>query len=173
MHTTNHPTPELRRLAELIDGQRIAMLTTQTADGGLDSRPMTVVDFDADGHVWLFCHHDPADTEFAERHRRVNLAFSDERTSTFLSIPGRAKVVHDPERLHALWSPALKPWFPEGPDAPHLGLLRITPERAEYWDAPDSRVVRGIALAVSIAAGKPVGLGEHGVLSTPFPASMP
>jgi len=166
MHTTNHPTPELRQLAKLIDGQRIAMLTTLSTEGDLESRPMTVVDFDSDGRVWLFCEHDPQDATARERHRRLNLAFSNERSSTFISLPGRGQIVHDRERIHELWSPTLKPWFPDGPDSPRLALLKVTLERAEYWDAPDNRVVRGLALAVSIAAGKPMGLGEHGVLST-------
>jgi hypothetical protein len=31
-----------------------------------------------------------------------------------------------------------------------------------YWDSPGSKVVRALAMAASVVAGKPVGLGEHG-----------
>jgi general stress protein 26 len=164
MKTSNHPTEEMRELAQLIDGQRIAMLTTLSADGELESRPMTVVDYDADGRLWLFFEHDPQDGAARERHRRVNLSFSNETNSTFVSLPGRGEIVQDLQTKQAFWGPALKPWFPDGPESPRLALLKITPERAEYWTAPHSRLVRRLALALSVVAGRPVGLGEHGVL---------
>jgi hypothetical protein len=58
-----------------------------------------------------------------------------------------------------------KPWFPEGPESPNLALLKIEPEMAEFWDAPNSKMVRMFALAMSVYAGKPVGLGEHDTLT--------
>ena len=35
------------------------------------------------------------------------------------------------------------------------------PEAAEFWDAPNSRMMRMFALAASVIAGKPIAMGEH------------
>jgi hypothetical protein len=45
------------------------------------------------------------------------------------SVPAKAK---------ELWDPNYQTWFPAGPTDPHLALIRVRVERAEYWDAPFS-----------------------------------
>ena len=62
--------------------------------------------------------------------------------------------------------------FPEGPSSRHLALLKVVAEKAEYWDAPNSRTVRLLALAASAVAGAPIGQADHDVLtdlSAPLP----
>ena len=49
----------------------------------------------------------------------------------------------------------------ESQSSPELTLLKFVPESAEYWDAPHSKMVRMFAMAASVVAGKPIGLGEH------------
>jgi hypothetical protein len=46
-------------------------------------------------------------------------------------------------------------------------LLRVDTDIAEYWDANSSKMVRLLAMAASALSGKPVGLGEHEVVSNP------
>jgi general stress protein 26 len=165
--TTTQKLPAHAKLASLVKGKRIGMLTTCLANGELDAKPMSLLELDDEGHFWFFVEHAPEDRGAHERYRVVNLSFSDEGESTFVSIAGSGELLHDRERIEALWTPMAKPWFPDGPDSPRLALLKITPERSEYWDAPESRIVRGVALAASMAAGKPIGMGEHGVISSP------
>jgi hypothetical protein len=43
----------------------------------------------------------------------------------------------------------------------------------EYWDAPNSKVVRMVAMAASVVAGKPIGMGDHGTLTHLTPAAGP
>ena len=158
-HDTDHPLASQRQLADLIGKDRFAMLTEAGSGELLESRPMTLLEFDAQGLLWFFCRRQ---ADFVAH--PVNLAFSDEAHSTFVSIAGRAEQVIDRERIRALWTSAARPWFPDGPDSPDLALLKVVPQKVEYWDAPDSKVVRGLAMATSILSGKPVGMGEHGVL---------
>ncbi|HSW04632.1 pyridoxamine 5'-phosphate oxidase family protein [Aquabacterium sp.] len=170
--TLQHNPPETRQLAKLVDGKRIVMLTTFSPDGRLQSKPMTVLAFDDEGCFWFYVEHDAQDGAAAQRYHRVNLAFSDESVSTFISVPGHGELVHERERIHALWTPLAKPWFPDGPDSPRLALLKVTPDGAEYWDAPNSRFIRGLAIAASIVSGQPIGVGEHEVLPpNPRPAA--
>ncbi len=165
-------TEQQRQLAHLIKGQRTAMLTMAAATGGqLESKPMTVLSHDSEGCFWFFCEAAPHDAVLRERYKQANLAFSDEANATYVSVSGHGELVHDRERIHALWTAAAKPWFPEGPDSPNLALLKFVPSQAEYWDGPGSRVVRLLALAASVVAGKPLGMGDHAVLTQVGPSA--
>jgi hypothetical protein len=57
------------------------------------------------------------------------------------------------------------PGFLQGKDSPNLALLAFFPHTAEYWDAPNSKMVRMLAMAASVVAGKPVGMGDHATLT--------
>jgi general stress protein 26 len=150
--------PEFQHLAQLVEGSSIAMLTHLDADGMLVSRPMTALEFDSDGVIWFF-----ADRNSAGSHdlQVVNLSFADAQRSIYVSMSGHGELTSDIEHIRRLWTPYAKPWFPQGPETPNLALLKFTPEAAETWDSPHSKAVRVLAMAASIFAAKPVGLGKH------------
>lgn len=157
------PESHLDVVLALVDGHRVTMLSWLRADGQLSSKPMTVLRHDAPATWWFFMR-DPgidADADFA----RVNLAFADDDDGRYVSISARGTVVRDPARIHELWTPAARPFFPDGPGSPSLALLRVDAVEAEYWKGPSNAMTRGLALAMSIVAGKPVGLGDHGEVS--------
>ena len=161
------PTEDLKHLAKMVEGERQAMLTIAEPNGRLSSRPMTPLELDSTGTVWMFTSRKTLAHLFQDGHRAVNLAYCNTSDSNFVSIEGSGRLVDDRARKEALWSPVARPWFPGGVDDPELIVLAITIERAELWDSPDSTVVRSIALAASIAAAKPVGLGDHAVVTPP------
>ena len=74
------------------------------------------------------------------------------------------ELVHDKEKMRALWSPWLKPWFPKGLDDPDLVLLKVSILAVEYWDAPDSATARAYGLVKALVTGDTDALGEHGKL---------
>lgn len=154
---TQQPDMTRDRLVDLVKGQRVAMLCSADNDGALHSRPMTVLKLDADSVFWFFC--EPAAGE--PEQRAVNLAFVDEARALQVSVSGQARIVRDRGQIRALWTAMARPWFPDGVDSPNLALLAVTPDHVAYWDGPDSRIVRGMALAASVIAGKPLGLGVH------------
>lgn len=160
--TTLHHDDDRQRLDDLIDGERFTMLTRRTADGLLHSKPMTVLKHDEQGNFWFFVRSQPGLGTEDAAYDQVNLAFSRPDKGTHVSLAGRGSLVRDRAQIHALWSPTAKPFFPEGPDSPDLALLHVAATEGEYWDGPSSSVARAFALAASIAAGKPVGMGEHG-----------
>ena len=164
MKTVEQSRPDSITLADHIQDRRVAMLSLRDASCQLLSQPMTPLEMDANGAIWFMTGRDgrtaqhvqanlPADT--------VNLAFSDEGDSTYVSITARASLSDDLQRKRELWGAMARPWFPGGPEDPNLVLLCLEPVHAEIWDAPDSTVVRLIALASSVVSGKPVSLGEH------------
>lgn len=157
-------SPELRSLAERIEGLRTTMLTMCDAQGQLASQPMTVIEMDGEGCLWMLVSNSGQTARMAAPGSgmdTVNLAFSDESRSTFTSITARATLSHDRQRKEDLWSVMARPWFPKGVDDPDLAVLRLEPVKAEIWDGPDSTVLRMIAMAASVAVGKPLGLGDH------------
>jgi general stress protein 26 len=162
MKSSPQKNESLTKLCKLIDPIHIAMLTVSDAEGDLTSMPMAPLEMDEEGAIWFFTdlHSDKV------RHLNVvNLGFSDSDNSTYVSISGRGEIHSDRALILKLWSPAMKPWFPNGPESPNLTLLKIIPTSAEYWDAPDSKMVRMFAMAASIAANKPIGLGKHDTLT--------
>lgn len=64
----------------------------------------------------------------------VNLAFSSR--GSWVSIAGDAEIVRDAAKTRELWGPGVDAWFPEGPDAPNLVLVKVRTDSAEYWDTP-------------------------------------
>ena len=91
----------------------------------------------------------------------MNVAYSNPDDSVYLSVSGRAEVVKDRAKIEELWSPVLKAWFPEGLDDPHLCLLKIPVEQAEYWDAPSSKIVQLFGMVKAIATGQEADYGEN------------
>lgn len=154
----------LKKIVDLVEDIDIAMLTTLAPDGRLLGRPMAALEVDAEGSFWFFTSERSAKVHQLDR---VNLAFTDEDDATYVSISGRAAIVNDRSRIDDLWTAAAKPWFPQGKDDPDLVLLRVDTDIAEYWDANSSKMVRLLAMAASALSGKPVGLGEHEVVSNP------
>ena len=153
---------ELIDLAKRVDGIKIVMMTTLDPEGALVSRPMSPIEMDSTGAIWFFSD---LRSEKVEHLRVVNVAFSDEDNATYVSISGRGEIHAERAHIEQLWTPFARPWFPEGPESTNLALLKFVPDTAEYWDAPNSKMVRMFAMAASIVASKPIGMGEHETLT--------
>ncbi len=158
MKTQPQASTDLAALCSLIEPIAVAMLTTFDADGTLASRPMVPLEMDDAGALWFFT--DLRSSKVQEL-RNLNLSFSDAQHASYISLSGHGEIHMDRTRIKRLWTALARPWFPDGPESPHLGLLKFMPEAAEYWDAPHNQMVRMLAMAASVAAGKPVGLGSH------------
>ena len=163
MKITPQKTGELTKLGELIEDISVAMLTTfNDAEGMLMSRPMSPQKMCEQGAIWFLT--DPSSNKV--KHLQVmNLGFSNESDSTYVSISGHGEIVDDRARIESLWTVFAKPWFPKGVDSSNLALLKFVPHSAEYWDAPNSKMVRMLAMAASIVAAKPISMGDHGNLN--------
>ena len=148
----------IKKIQELTEGIDFCMLTTMD-NGDLRSRPMSTQEFDGD--LWFFTSDNTHKIEEIEKDNRVNAAYSNPDDNVYLSISGRAEVVKDRAKIEELWSPVLKAWFPEGLDDPHLCLLKIQVEQAEYWDAPNSTIVQLFGMVKAIATGQEADYGEN------------
>jgi general stress protein 26 len=154
--------PGMDKVASLIDSIGAGMLTTPDLQGVLTSRPMMPLEIDATGSIWFFTR--PSGQKEADG-GHLNLSFAKPADATYVSITGSSTLVYDRARIDELWSPMAKPWFPEGKDDPHLALLRVDVDSAEYWDSNSSRMVRLWAMATSAVSGKQAELGENAVVT--------
>jgi len=145
--------PQMQKLADLIGEASIAMLTTEEADGSLRSRPLATLQMDSAGKLWFFTAMSSGKVGEIDQHRKVNLSYANLDKQDYVSISGHARLFRDPEKMKELWTPWVEPWFPDGVNDPDLGLLEVTVDDAEYWDAPASRTQRlfGLAKALSTA----------------------
>ena len=153
--------PNMQKLADLIAEAGIAMLATAEPDGTLRSRPLATLEMDSEGKLWFFTAMSSGKVSEIDQHRKVNLSYVNLDKQDYVSVSGHARLFRDPEKMRDLWTPWVEPWFPAGLDDPDLGLLEVTVDDAEYWDAPASKTQRLFGLAKALSSGKTDRLGEH------------
>jgi general stress protein 26 len=151
------------KLASLIDGIHVAMLTTVDANGELRSRPMDNRGLDDDGDLTFFTHRD-ATLVGEATHAPVNVSFADAGKSAYVSISGRALLDMNRAAIEKLWKPELKAWFAGGIDDPTIALLRVTIDSAEYWKTPGGPLTKLAEFAKAATGNAPGALGEHAKL---------
>lgn len=154
----------IEKLKSLTEGVDFCMLTTING-GQLRSRPMSTQEMDENGDLWFFTSDDTHKVDEIEADNRVNAAYSKIDDNLYVSVSGRASLVKDREKIEELWNPILKAWFPEGLDDPHLALLKVSIEEAEYWDSPNSKIVQLYGFVKAVVTGKPAQGGDHGKVS--------
>lgn len=150
------------KLREIVKAVDICMLTTVDEQGDLHSRPMSnnrEVEFGGD--LWFFTYGSSHKVGEVGRVPTVNASFADTDHQLYASLTGRAEVVRDRAKIEELWKSELRAWFPEGVDTPDIALLKVTVERAEYWDGSQSFVAHAVSLVSSLVMGKPAQLGEN------------
>ena len=153
---------KLAKIRDLIKGIDIGMLTTLNENGTFHSRPMSVngeVEFNGD--LWFFTYGDSPKVHAIEHNARVNIAFSDPKKQTYVSLSGRAQLVQDKAKIEELWQAPLAAWFPQGVDTPDIALLKIEVEGAEYWDSPTNPVAHIVGFIKSKATGQVQQVGEN------------
>jgi general stress protein 26 len=158
--TASEDPKAFAKLKELVTDIDIAMVTSVTVDGGLRSRPMVTREFAEDGALWFFMADDSSLAEDLREEHAVNVSYAEPKHHRYVSVTGNATQVHDNDKARKLWASSLKPYFPRGLDDPHLTLLCVRIETAEYWDAPSSKMVQ-LLHGRKGAGSREAGLGEN------------
>jgi general stress protein 26 len=151
----------IRKLTELISDIQFAMLTTVEPDGTLRSRPMATQQQEFDGDLWFFTRADAPKVDEVEHEQHVNVSFADPNRQHYVSVSGRARLVRDRRKIEELWNPAYRAWFPDGLDDPQLALLKVSADKAEYWDGQTSAVAHLFGLAKAAVTGQSYQGGEN------------
>ena len=145
MNAASQESPELSHIWKLIAHISAATLTAFDVEGAQVSLPMVPLEMDDQGALWLFS--DLRSTT-AERLRVVSLRFIDPTRPTYVELLGMVEIQFDHTRVERLRKQFVRPKFAIGPSLLNLTLLKFVLDRAEYWDAPLSKMVRMFAVAM-------------------------
>jgi len=152
----------LQKIRDMVKDIDFCMLTTVDEKGDLHSRPMSANgDIDPNGDIWFFTAASSHKVSEIEKAPKVNVSFADPENQQYVSITGKAQLVRDRSKIEELWKPEFKMWFPEGKDDPEVALLRISLEKAEYWDSPSSTIGYTLSFVSSLVTGKEADYGEN------------
>jgi len=126
-------TEPVDKVWKLMSEVGMAMLVTHAEGEGMRARPMAArVEVD-DNAIYFFTDANaPKDQEIAHD-SHVCLAFADPKASRFVSITGMAEVFADAGLAERLWRAADKAYF-SGVTDPKLRVIRVTPDRGEFWE---------------------------------------
>jgi len=149
----------LARLKELIDSIRVGLLTTVDLDGSLHTRPVETLRCDVDGTLWFFTDHQSPKAHELSHDMRVSIGYSEPAKKAYAVVTGHARILRDKALAAELWSFAQRAWYPQGLEDEHLSVLRVTLERAEYWETP-GKVSYVLAAAAAMISGRRVTVGR-------------
>ena len=153
---------QIHTLAAKIKDVRFGMFTTAGDDEQISSRPLSAQQIDNEGNLWFFTSDEADFAGDLERHPGVNVSFSNPVESLYLSVAGRAYLLKDRAKARELWNPTVRGWFPGGLDDPHLALIRVRIQSAEYWDAGAGKMKQLFQLARAALSGRrPSQTGRH------------
>lgn len=154
-------TEEQQELWERIESVRTAMMTTTEADGTLRSRPMWTQGDEFDGSLWFFTSDEAPKVDELDRNPQVCLNYGAPDKDLYLSVSGRAELVRDEAKAKELWNTFAQAWFPGGVDDPHLALLRVDVEQAQYWEDNKPKVLQFAEIVLGAVTGRPPKSGEE------------
>ena len=156
-------TPEqTQTITKLIEGARVAMVTTVAEDGKLVSRPLALLERVFDGDLWFFTEDPSPKTEQLRANDQVNVAL--QAGNDFVSLAGTATVSTDRTMIEGLWNRHAEAWFENGIDDPKVALLHFHADTAEYWKIDSPYVVAAIKYAAALATGKQPDFGDNEVV---------
>ena len=135
----------LKDISEKLKDLDICMMTTVTADGDLESRPMSnnrEVEYDGDSWFFTYAHKDVA--KELQANPAINLAYSHKPllphvtgNHLYISIIGEGRISTDRAEMEQHWTKELNVWFKDGIDTPGIALIHVKAKRIRYWDGWD------------------------------------
>ena len=158
---------ELKKFFDQIADIEVAMMTTRRADGHLESRPMANQKRAAGADIWFVSCEGTAKLDDIERDPHINLAYYKDRTREWVSVSGIARLTRDRAKIHELYAPDWKAWFPKGddprhgtPDDPRFVLIGVDVHSAVFLEVNKPMPVVLFEVAKGMVTGSTPDVGE-------------
>lgn len=176
-HSPHDATPastekKVEQLYGLVEGIEIAMLTTRRMDGHLVSRPMATQVRAAGADLWFVTDGETDKMDELQHDAHVNVSYYRDKTREWVSVSGTARTVTDRAKIHELYRPDWKAWFPDGgpgrdggPDDPRLALIAVDADSVVYMVSNTPRPVVLFEVVKGMITGTQPDVGETHVLS--------
>lgn len=150
----------LAKVWSLIKGIRVAMLTSWDGEQ-MHARPMHGYQDEFSGKLYFFTKLASGKTHEINRFDKINLAYADPDSNTYVSIAGRGEIRRDRPLLEKYWNKHVAAWFPQGLDDPDLALIEVDCDSAQYWDSTSSTMRYFWEVASANVTGREPNLGEN------------
>ena len=164
---------ELEKLYEHINDIEIAMMTTRRGDGHLQSRAMATQKRAEGADLWFVTLADTEKVRDLAVDPHINLSYYKDRTREWVSVSGIAKVTSDRTKIHELYAPDWKAWFPKGddprhgtPDDPRMVLIGIDVHAAVFLEVNKPQPVILFELVKGWLTGSTPEVGEEHRITT-------
>lgn len=130
----------LAKLAKMMKGIDLCMMTTQRDARSFHTRPMSnngEVDFDGD--AWFFTSRNTPKVKELEADDRVSLSYvgGKKKKPIWIAVTGRGAIVDDVAKKKKLWLDELDRWFENGPTDPDVVLIRVKARHAVWWSGEE------------------------------------
>ena len=159
--------PELTKLYDQIDTIEVAMMTTRRADGHLQSRAMATQKRADGADLWFVTLEDTQKVRDLANDPHVNLSYYKDRTREWISVSGIACITRDREKIHELYAPDWKAWFPKESDPrhgtkddPRMALIGVDVHAAVFLEVNKPQPVVLFELVKGWVTGSTPELGE-------------
>lgn len=161
--THDTPTIDHTEFRALLEDANVVMLSTLGEDASIACRPMALRKVDAlqPLQLWFLTREATGTVDQVDHHPTACVTFQCDERNVYVVMHGRADVVRDRDRIRASWRPMDSVFFPEGPDAESLCLVRVLPTHAVVWQGPGGLVGKSIAFVQAVATGDPGVLGHR------------
>ena len=160
-------TDTLDALFSHIDDIEIAMMTTRRTDGHLESRAMATQKRAAGADVWFVTLDGSQKLRDLENDPHVNLSYYKDRTREWVSVSGVASITRDRQKIHELYAPDWKAWFPKEEDSrhgtaddPRMVLIGVDVYAAVFLELTKSQPVVLYELVKGFLTGSTPEVGE-------------
>ena len=145
---------ERRRVRALIQRAGVAMLTTIDEHAVPIGRPMLPLFLENDPCIYFLTHQNSRKVSQIMARPHVGLTMSS--AGCYFVVTGTAAAVRDPDLIRMLWRPTYRAWFPDGKSDREAAALRVSVGRVDYWEPPQSRVIRVVQAVKAIVTRRAV-----------------
>lgn len=160
-------TTELDTFYEMVEDIGVAMMTTRRPDGHLESRAMANQKRAAGADLWFVTAEGTGKLRSLEADPHVNLSYYKDRTREWVSVSGIANITRDRRKIHELYAPDWKAWFPKGDDPrhgteddPRMVLIGVDVHAAAFLEVNKPQPVVLYEVAKGFLTGSTPDLGK-------------
>lgn len=128
----------MSRIKELMKDIDFCILTSKGEKGLLHSRPMSNnrnVEYEGENYFFTYSDYDVCSE--IEKDPAVSVSFSIPDEMIFISVGGRAELVHDKELMKKYWAEELQQYFPKGVNQEGIALIRVKAELITLWEGEE------------------------------------
>lgn len=160
------------QLRDLLESFDTAMLITRH-DDQQHARPMAIAGVDGANTIWFLTSDDSPKSDEIRTDARASVTL--QSSLRYVALSGHATLIDDRRKIHELWRPTSRAWFPNGKDDPKLVLIRLTVTDAEFWDNAGAKGIRyAFAVAKALVTGdEPAPVAAHHGRVKEAPLSRP